>query len=79
MHRPGRASEASDVVAGTTILLSYAVLIPGVFPALALLGLITAVVLAPVLVLGLVLALLALLPLALWRLLTRGRRRRAAL
>ncbi len=63
--------------AGTgLVLVQLAVIIPGLFPALALAGLIAAVVVLPVLVLGLAVTLLALPPYGLWRVATRGRRGR---
>jgi hypothetical protein len=69
------SAELAHVGAGTTILLSYAALIPGVVPTLALTALIILVVLAPAIVLGLVGALIVGPPLLFWRLATRGRRR----
>ncbi len=60
------------------LLVQLSAMIPGLIPALALGGVITLVLLLPALVLGLAGALLALPPYAIWRLATRGRRRRRA-
>jgi hypothetical protein len=78
MTRTERSADVSEIAGATTLLLGYVALIPGVVPTLALLAVITAVVLAPVLVLALVAGLLALPPLAVWRLATRRRRQRAS-
>jgi hypothetical protein len=62
--------------AGTgLILVQLSALIPGLPPSLALAGLIAAVVLVPLVVVGLAAGLLAAPLYALWRLGTRGRRR----
>ena len=64
--------------AGTTqsvVLLSA--VIPGFLPGLLLAGALTVVVAVPLLVAGLAAAVLATPPYLLWRLATRGRRRRA--
>jgi hypothetical protein len=57
-------------------LVQLSVLIPGLLPTLALLGFFTAVMVLPLLALGVVAAVLAAPPYVLWRLATRGRRRR---
>ena len=63
--------------AGTgQILILLSALIPGLVPALALLGVIAAVVIVPIVVLGLAATLAIAPPFGLWRLATRGRRRR---
>ena len=67
------SAEIGHVGGGTTLLLSYAALIPGFVPTLALLGVITAVALVPFLVLGLVGALLAAPPFLMYRLARRNR------
>jgi hypothetical protein len=63
--------------AGTSqVLILLSVMIPGLLPTLALLGVISAVLVVPVVALGLA-ATLAIAPtFGLWRLATRGRRRR---
>jgi hypothetical protein len=58
------------------VIVQLSAIIPGLLPTLALLGLITAVAVLPALVLGLVLTLLLAPPYGVWRLATRGRRRR---
>ena len=60
--------------AGTSMVLAYAGLIPGVIPLLALTLVVAAVALAPLLILGLVGAIVAGPPYAAWRLVARGRR-----
>jgi hypothetical protein len=55
------------------LLLSYAALIPGVVPTLALAGVLTAVVVLPFLALAAVGALLAAPPFLVWRLVRRDR------
>ena len=61
--------------AGTSMVLAYAGLIPGVIPLLALTILVAVVAALPLLILGLAAALLAAPPYGAWRLLTRARRR----
>ena len=60
--------------AGTSMVLAYAGLIPGVIPLLALTILVAVVAAIPLLILGLAAALLAAPPYGAWRLLTRARR-----
>ena len=61
--------------AGTGLgLVQLSVLFPGLLPTLALLGFFTAVMVLPLLALGLVAAVLAAPPYVVWRLATRGRR-----
>jgi hypothetical protein len=62
--------------AGTTIVLTYLGLIPGVLPILALTAVVTAVLVLPAVILGLAAALLVAPPYGIWRLATRARRRR---
>jgi Flp pilus assembly protein TadB len=62
--------------AGTTIVFTYLGLIPGVLPILALTAVVTALLAAPLVILSLAVALLVGPPYAVWRLATRGRRRR---
>jgi len=65
--------------AGTSLfLVQLSAIIPGLLPTLALLGVFTAVVVLPLLALGLVVALMTARRYALWRLATRSRRRRRA-
>jgi hypothetical protein len=65
--------------AGTGLgLVQLSVLIPGVLPTLALLGIFTAVVVLPLLALGLVAAVLAAPPYIVWRLATRRGARSAS-
>ena len=56
-------------------LVQLSVVIPGLLPTLGLLGVFTVLALLPVLVLGIVVAILAAPPYAVWRLATRARRR----
>jgi hypothetical protein len=67
-------AEFAHVGGGTTLLLSYAALIPGVLPSLALLGVIAVVAVVPLIAVGLVLAIPLILVLAVRRLASRGRR-----
>ncbi len=60
------------------ILVQLSAIIPGLLPTLGLLGLITAVAVLPALLIGLALTLLLAPPYGVWRLATRGRRRRRA-
>lgn len=61
--------------AGTgLVLVQLSAIIPGLLPTLALLGVFTAVLVLPVLALGLVAVLVTAPPYALWRLATRRRR-----
>jgi hypothetical protein len=65
------------VGAGTGLtLVQLSVIIPGLLPTLALLGVCAAVVVLPILALGLVALLLSAPPYAVWRLTSRRRRRR---
>jgi hypothetical protein len=61
--------------AGTSILLAYAGLIPGVIPLLGLTLLVTAVALLPFLAFGLVAGAVAAPPYAAWRVISRFPRR----
>ena len=74
--RPSVGDALSTVGGGTALVLTYVVLIPGVSPLLVLLAATVAVLVIPVVVLGLAAGLLVAPPLALWRLATRARRRR---
>jgi hypothetical protein len=75
-----RKTEISDhfmaAGAGTSVVLAYAGLIPGVIPLLALTAVVTVVALLPFLALGLVAAAVAAPPYAVWRFIGWGRRRR---
>jgi len=63
--------------AGTSqLLVQLSVLIPGLLPTLALVGVITAVVVLPLVLIGLAATLVIAPPFGLWRLATRSRRRR---
>jgi hypothetical protein len=71
--------EPGDLVhagAGTTLVLTYLGLIPGVIPLLVLAGVVAAVLVLPFVVLGLAAAILAAPPYGLWWLVTRTRRGR---
>jgi hypothetical protein len=74
-----RKTEISDhfihAGAGTSMVLAYAGLIPGVIPLLALSAVVAVVAVLPFLVLGLVAALVAAPPYAAGRLIASGRRR----
>ncbi len=61
--------------AGTTLVLTYLALIPGFLPFLALTALVTAVLVVPLLVIGLAFAVVVVPPYGVWRLATGGRRR----
>jgi hypothetical protein len=62
--------------AGTSqVIVLLSVMIPGLLPSLALIGVITAVLVLPVVALGLAATVVITTPLGLWRLATRGRRR----
>jgi hypothetical protein len=75
-----RRTEVSDhfmhVGAGTSMALAWVGLIPGVFPFLALTILVGAVLVLPLLALGVATAIVAAPPYATWRFIGRGRRRR---
>lgn len=63
--------------AGTSqVIVLLSVMIPGLLPSLALLGVVTVVLLIPVIAGGLAATVLIAPPLGLWRLVTLGRRRR---
>jgi hypothetical protein len=74
-----RRTEISDhfmhAGAGTSMVLAYAGLIPGVIPLLALTVVVAVVAVIPLVVLGLAAAVIAAPPYGAWRLLTRARRR----
>lgn len=61
--------------AGTSMVLAYAGLIPGVIPLLALTVVVAVVAMIPLLIVGLAGALLAAPPYGAWRLLNRARSR----
>jgi hypothetical protein len=72
-----RSDELLHLGAGSGLfLVQLSVIIPGLLPTLGLLGVITVVALLPMLVVGLAASLVLAPPLGLWRLATRGRRRR---
>jgi hypothetical protein len=80
VNKLDRKTEISDhfmhAGAGTSMVLAWAGLIPGVIPLLALAAVVTVVAVLPFLVLGVVAAVVAAPPYAAWRFMGWGRRRR---
>jgi hypothetical protein len=76
MKTTNTSLDLSNAGGGTLLVLTYLNLIPGFLPTLVLTGLLAAVIVLPALALGAAAAIVIGPPYAIWRLVTRGRRRR---